>query len=69
VAATPHGDKQIVFTREGHGSGDIGAPGAAGDQRRPVVDHAVPDSSGLVVAVIAGEEQFSTQALRQSPSD
>jgi hypothetical protein len=50
VAAAAHPDLQLVGAGEADRGGDVGRAGAAGDQRRPPVDHRVPDLPGLVVA-------------------
>ena len=39
-----------------HGAEDISDPGAAEDERRPPVDHAVPDFSCLVIASVFRRE-------------
>jgi hypothetical protein len=38
-------------------SDDIGHAGAAGDERGPLVDHAIPDLARFIIPVIAGKEQ------------
>jgi hypothetical protein len=44
---------------------DIGHPDAAGDERGPLVDHAIPDPARLLIPVIAGAEQLATQVSLQ----
>ena len=53
MPTAPYRDEQVVLACELHRGDDIGRAGAAGDQRRPVVDQRVPDGAGLVVAGIA----------------
>ena len=43
VAAAANGEQQVVAAREGDRLGHVRGAGAAGDQRRPAVDHRVED--------------------------
>ncbi len=43
-----------MFPGCSHRRHDIGGRGAAGDSRRPTVDHEVPDASRLLVLLVAG---------------
>src|SRR6476619_8314280 len=54
VSASPDRDEQFVLARELDGLHDIFGRRAAGDQRRPAIDHGVPDLSYLIVARISG---------------
>src|SRR5215475_13249933 len=42
---------------------DVSHPSGAGDQARPPVDIAVPHLAGLGIAVIAGSDEWTAQAL------
>jgi hypothetical protein len=61
VTAPTDGHKQVVVAGEVHSVHDIGDANAARDQRRPLIDHAVPDSAGIVIARVA-----PVLALRQA---
>jgi hypothetical protein len=41
---------------------DIGHSGAAGDERRPLVNHPIPDLARRIIPVIAGEEYCTPHA-------
>jgi hypothetical protein len=56
VAAAAYSQLQVVLTAEAHRGGDVGRAGAAGDDRRPPVDHRVPHLPGLVIGVLAGQQ-------------
>jgi hypothetical protein len=62
VAAASHRHQQVVGTGEVDCRDDIGGPGAAGDERRVAVDHAVPDFAGVIVALVARTQEWATQA-------
>jgi hypothetical protein len=51
-----------VGAGEAHRRDDIGQSGAARNQRRAPVDHAVPDFPGFVVPRVAWAEQWAAQA-------
>jgi hypothetical protein len=56
VPAAAHGDGKLVLAREADGLDHVGRPGDADDERRPAVDHAVPDAARLVVPGVAGPD-------------
>src|SRR5438128_7431442 len=58
VASATDRDEQVVGTGELDGRDDVGHPGAADDERRAPVDHAVPDFAGGLVAGINGTQQL-----------
>jgi hypothetical protein len=60
MAATPHGHEKIVLAGKGDRRADIGHAGAAGNKRGPLVDHAIPDPTRLLIPVIVREEQLAT---------
>jgi hypothetical protein len=61
-----HRHQQAVVPREINGGDDICGPSAAGDERGPAVDHAIPDGTDLVVARVARAEEWTTQAGLES---
>ena len=61
VAAAADGDGQAVLAPEVHRRDDVGDVGAAGDQPRPEVDHAVVERARRVEAGIAGGEHVAAQ--------
>jgi hypothetical protein len=65
MATAPHGHQKIVIAGKRNRGDDIGHPGAAGDERGPLVDHAIPDLARLLISVIVGEEQLATQVSLQ----
>jgi hypothetical protein len=62
MTTTPHRYKKIMIVGKRDRGDDIGRSRAAGDERRPLVDHAIPDLACLIISISAGEEQFATQA-------
>ncbi|MET9803651.1 hypothetical protein [Streptomyces sp. NPDC006368] len=66
VPASSHRHQQVVLTGEGDGLQDVGRSGAAGDQRGPVVDLAVPDRTRLLVRMISRAEQPAAQPHTQA---
>ena len=65
VAAAAHRHLQPALAAEQHGLRDVGRPPAARDDRRPLVDEAVVDPAGLVVARLAGAEQPAGEPGRE----
>lgn len=57
VAAAADGDEQAVIAGEGDGGEDVGGAGAAEDEGRAAVDHAVVDRACRVVARIGGTDE------------
>jgi hypothetical protein len=62
VAAAAHRHQELMGVGELDRADDIGHPGTASDERRALVDHAVPDLAGISVAGVAGTEQLPAQA-------
>ena len=62
MTASAHGHQQIVATGKVHRGHDIGHSSTAGDQRRPFVDHPIPDLAGVIIAGVTGTEQLAPQA-------
>src|SRR5262245_20329863 len=62
VAAAANGDEQAVVASEVHGADDIRYIGAVRDQARALVDHAVIERTGLVVALIGGLDDLAAQS-------
>src|SRR5207248_9043868 len=66
VAAAADGDREIVAAREADGRDHVRGARAADDEgRRVAVVRAVPDPAGLGVAVVAGREDLTADALPQ----
>ena len=61
VAAAPDGDLDAVLAGEPHAGDDVGGVPAARDGGRMLVDHAVVDGAGLVVAGIPRHDQVAAQ--------
>ena len=61
VAAAAYGGEQIILPAKSHGADHIGDIGAAGDQQRPLVDHAVVELAGLLIALVAALDQLTAQ--------
>jgi hypothetical protein len=66
MAATAHRHQQTVGAGEVDGVDHIGDASAAGNERRPLVDIGIPDLAGLIVAGVAGTEEWATQAGLES---
>ena len=64
VPAAADGDGEVVSASERHALAHVRHPGAARDQGRVAVDHAVPHAAGLVVAAVAGPDQLAGQTRR-----
>jgi hypothetical protein len=62
VAAGPHRDLEALATRVRERGRDVLDRLAAGDQRRPLVDHLVVDLARDVVAVVVGADQRAGEA-------
>ena len=62
VAAAADRDRQSLPAREVDRRDHVGHAGAPGDQRRPPVDHPVPDLARLVVARLVRPDQPPAQA-------
>ena len=65
VAPAANREHQPVLAREVHRAHHVRRPGAACDERRTAVDHAVPDRAGLVVTGVAFAEQRSAHCAPQ----
>ncbi len=61
VASGLHRYGDPVFSRKQHGVPDVGRPGAADNQFRPAVEHAIPYFPGLVESRSLPVEQFPAQ--------
>ena len=67
VAPAPHGQRQPVLAREAHRRDDVVLVSAPGDERRPAIDHAVPDAPRGFVLPVAGTDQHPGEGAVQSP--
>jgi hypothetical protein len=56
------GELDAVVTAEAHAGDDVGGVPAARDGRRVLIDHAVVDGAGRVVAGISRHDQLASQA-------
>ena len=65
MAAAADGEVEAVITAEAHAGDDVGDVPAAGDGGRILVDHAVVDGAGGVVAGIPRLDQLASQAIGQ----
>ena len=61
VAAAPHRQRKIVFTREANRADDVGGTHTAHREGRPPVDHRVPDRACLVVSRLPGQDDLAAQ--------
>jgi hypothetical protein len=66
VAAAADRHQQLAAAGEAYRRDDIGQSGAARNQRRASVDHAVPHFPGFIVARAAGTDQLAAQACPKS---
>ena len=62
VAAAANGDGKLVVAAEIHRRDHVGDVGAARDQQRPLVDHAVVELARLVVVGVIAPDQRAAQA-------
>jgi hypothetical protein len=67
MTAAANGNQQLVLAREVDSGHDVSHAGAAGDQRRPLVDHPVPDPTGRLVLVVAGADQLAPESGGELP--
>ena len=65
VAAAADGDFELQVARQLDGVDDVGHAAAARDQRRPLVDQAVMDFPGLVVAGVGRLEETPRKCRTQ----
>ena len=63
MAAAPHGDDEIVLSREAHRGDDILDPRAARDKCGIAVGDGVPNGSARVVITVAGQDQLAAKVL------
>ena len=65
VAAAPNGDDEVLLTGEAESRDDVVGARRPHDQRRPTVDHAVPDRARRVVALVVGAHDLARETVRQ----
>ena len=65
VAAAADGDRKVGPLREPHRGDHVGDAAAAGDQRRPAIDRAVPDLAVLVVARVLRRDELAAERCFQ----
>ncbi len=61
VTTAPDSDEQTLVASEVHGSDNIRDVHAACDQKRPLVDHAIVQLAGLLVALVTTLDQITAQ--------
>ena len=66
VAAAADRDQQALLAPEVHGRDDVGDVGAARDEPRALVDHAVVELARLVVAGSPGWMSVAAEGLRKA---
>jgi hypothetical protein len=62
VANAAHREHEVVVASEVHCGDDIAGAGRLDDERRRLVDHAVPQRRRLLEALVRGEQQWAAQA-------
>ena len=62
VAAAADRDRELSLAGVGERGDHVGGARAMGDQRRPLVDHRVPDASALVVARVGFSDETAAKA-------
>ena len=63
VSAASDCQVDAVLAGEAHARDHVSGVGAAGDSRRPLVDHRVVDGAGAVVVLVAGPDELAVQGL------
>jgi hypothetical protein len=63
VPATADGDDEVVLTRVAQRRLDVLGTGAAGDERRVLVDQAVEEAAGRVVARVLRSDELTGERL------
>ena len=63
MATAADGELQVLAAGELHRGDDVRDAGSADDQRRPLVDHAVPDRPRLVVAGVGRGDELAPDAF------
>ena len=56
---------ELLLTGEAEGRDDVVGAGRPHDQRRPTVDHAVPDRARRVVAGVVGAHDLARESVGQ----
>src|SRR5262249_17817050 len=62
VPAAAHRDQKIVLPRDPHRVDDVSRAGTTDDERRPLVDHAVPNLADIVVVLVIRTDKLTTEA-------
>jgi hypothetical protein len=63
VAAAPDRDHELLLAGEAKRRGDVVDAGRARDDRRPAVEHPVPDGASLVITGIGRENDLAAERL------
>src|SRR5215216_1239205 len=73
VPTSPHRDEQVTLAGEAHGRDNVIGARAASDERRIAVDGAIPDAPRLVVTILIGLQQgtseLASELLQRTPLD
>ena len=62
MATATDGGEQIILPSKAHGGDDVGDIGAASDEQRPLVNHAVVELAGLFVLLVAALDEVTPEA-------
>ena len=65
MAAAPNCDHELLLSREAKCRDDVAGAGRPDDERRPTVDHPVPDRARRVVAGVVGEHDLAAERLAE----
>jgi hypothetical protein len=60
VSTAPDSHEKLSLSCEIDGFDDVGNAGALDDQRRFLIDHSIPDGSGIVVAIVIELKYLTT---------
>jgi hypothetical protein len=69
VAAAAHRHDQIMLAGQPHRVNDVGCSGAANDQCRTPVDHAIPHGTRVIVGGVLRADQLAAQLRRKLLQD
>jgi hypothetical protein len=66
VATTAYGQRQVRVAGKPDGSHNVIRRSWPGDDRRPAIDHAVPDAAGIVVRGVRGQDDIAAEPLSEA---
>lgn len=61
VTSTLNGNQKIVLASKVHRCDYVGGAEASGDNRRPAVEHPVPDFASALVSIVCRKKHFSLE--------